>query len=140
MHILGDPTFHRWKDAISSPNATYPTRNRGKSKSFLLGGIHLTYYTYVPYFMLRKLSTSECGDWTKQFFRDWFSGHLTPFCETHSLNDYETNIQRRVTNKKLKLLSNVKENLSTIIHHPWFYICNKERYPAWEGKHDSRVV
>lgn len=136
----GDPTFHRWKDAISFPNDRFPTRNRGKSDSFLLGGIHLTYYTYTPYFILRMLSATECGKWTSKSIQEFFSSHIHPFRKTNSLENMETYFHRRSKNKHLKLLSDIKEDLSTIIYYPWFYSCNKNRYPAWEGKHDSRVV
>ena len=138
--FLVDPTFYRWKDAVSLPNTTYPTRKRGKSGSFILGGIHLTYYTYVPYFMLRQLAATECGDWTKETVQTRFSGPLESFRNTHSLEGIENHIQRRNENKHLKLIKDVREDLSRIVVYPWFYACNKRRYPAWEGKHDSRVV
>ena len=90
--------------------------------------------------MLKKLSATECGDWTKEFIQKWFSGPLDSFRGTHSLEGSESFIQRRQKNKHLKLLANVKEDLSRIVYHPWFYVCNKNRYPAWEGQHDTRVI
>ena len=90
--------------------------------------------------MLRKLSATECGAWTTERIHNFFTEHITPYNESHSLEVFETFIERRNVNKKLKLLSDIKEDLSKIIVPPWFYICNKERYPAWEGKHDSRVI
>ena len=138
--FLGDPTFHRWKDAISFPEDQHPTRQRGKSGFFLLGGTHLSYYTYAPYFMLRMLSFTECGAWTTESVHKFFTEHIIPFNESHSLEVFETFVQRRKKNQRIKLLSNIKQDLSKIIVPPWFYICNKDRYPAWEGKHDSRVI
>ena len=135
----GDPTFYRWKDAVALPSNTYPTRKRGKSGCFLLGGIHLTYYTYTPYIMLRMLSATECGAWTKETIQTHFTGPLKSNLVTKSLEGIENFYHRRATNKHLKLIKNVKHNLTSIVLHPWFYLCNKSRYPAWEGKHDSRV-
>ena len=90
--------------------------------------------------MLRLLSATECGNWTKETIQQWFSGPLESFRETHSLEGSEAYIQRRNKHKHLKFLTDIKEDLSKIVVHPWFYVCNKNRYPAWEGKHDSRVV
>ena len=135
-YTLGDPTFYRWKDIVSLPNSKYPTRKRGKSNSFLLGGIHLTYYTYVPYFMLRKLSATECGDSYYEYFKEAIKYLL----DTSSLEVLENQVQRRVQNSRLKLLKDISEDLSKIVVFPWFYLCNSERYPSWEGKHDTRVT
>ena len=86
------------------------------------------------------LSTTECKEWTSKSIQKLFSAHLHPFRETNSLEDMETYFHRRKVNKDLKLLANIKDDLSKIIYYPWFYSCNKDRYPAWEGKHDLRVV
>ena len=139
-YTLGDPTFYIWEKASQFAESTFPTRLRGESKGFLLGGVHLTYYTYVPYFILRLLSATECTEWTKQTVEKWFTNPLESFHEYHSLEGIENLITSRQNNTKLKLIDDVKEDLSSIISRPWFYECNKERYPAWEGKHDTRVV
>ena len=113
--FTGDPTFHRWKDTTSLPKDHFPTRNRGKSGSFLLGGIHLSYYTYTPYFILRMLSTTECREWTSKSIQNLFTSHIYPFRKKHSLEDMETYFHRRKVNKKLKLLSNIKKDLTKIL-------------------------
>ena len=138
--ITGDPTFYRWKDALSLDNGKFPTRKRGKSDSFLLGGIHLTYYTYVPYYILRVLSATECGKWNNATVYNLFRKNLRPARNKYSLEDFESHIQNRKQSEHLKLLSEIKEDLSDIIYLPWFYACNKYRYPSFIGKHDSRVT
>ena len=147
-YTLGDPTFYRWKDIASSvPTKVtdpkkkwkrwYPTRLRGRSGSFLLGGIHLTYYTYLPYFMLKILSASECGNlsWVNILYQEG----IRYLKEHNSLDVLENEIQKRKKNIKIKFLKSIKEDISKIIVIPWFYECNRERYPAWKGNHDSRV-
>ena len=134
-YTLGDPTFYRWKDIENIVPPNYPTRLRGKSESFLLGGIHLTYYTYLPYFMLRLLSATECGNSSHVFPNEGIK-YLQDY---HSLEIFEKAIQARKKNKRIKLLKDVKQNLSKIVVFPWFYNCNKDRYPAWQGNHDPRV-
>ena len=139
-YSLGDPTFYRWKDLMSPTppfldGYTYPSRKRGRSENFLLGGIHLTYYTYLPYFMLRSLSATECGD-AKHIFPQEGIQYLL---YNQSLVLLEQEFEKRKTNARIKPLKEVERELSSIAVLPWFYNCNKQRYPAWDGKHDSRV-
>ena len=135
---LGDPTFYIWKAASEMKEPDYPTRKRGNSKGYLLGGAHLSYYTYVPYFMLRILSATECSPNQEQI-QTWFKNPLKNFSDTHSLNGIEALIEKRKNLKNLKLIKDVEEDLSAVIVRPWFYECNPDRYPAWIGKHDLRV-
>ena len=135
-YTLGDPTFYRWKDIASLDSTNYPTRQRGQSNNYLLGGIHLTYYTYLPYFMLRKLSATECGDQTHIFSPKGIK-HLMKY---HSLNMLEKEFEKRVQNARIQPLQNIGEDLSKITILPWFYKCNQDRYPAWKGNHDTRVA
>ena len=69
-----------------------------------------------------------------------FREHLRPLRKTYSLKHFESHIQRRKQSEDLKLLSKIKEDLSDIVYLPWFYACNKHRYQAFIGKHDSRVT
>ena len=136
---LGDPSFYTWKRANEIKEPEYPTRKRGHSKGYLLGGTHLTYYTYVPYFMLRMLSATEClpnAIFTKQIMQ---SLAKTLLSDTRSLKEIETLMQARKNLTNLKMLKDVKEDISAVIVRPWFYECNPERYPAWFGMHDLRV-
>ena len=136
---LGDPTFYTWKKAYEIKEPDYPTRKRGQSKGYLLGGTHLTYYTFVPYFMLRMLSATEClpnAIFTKQIMQ---SLAKTLVSDTRSLKEIETLMQARKNLTNLKMIKDVNEDMSAVIVRPWFYECNPERYPAWLGMHDTRV-
>ena len=86
------------------------------------------------------LSTTECGEWNNETVYHLFREHLTPSENKYSLEHFESNIQRRKQSEHLKLLSEIKEDLSDIVYLPWFYACNKYRYPAFIGKHDSRIT
>jgi len=55
------------------------------------------------------------------------------------LTGAENAAHRRIVNNRIKLLKDIDEDLTQIVVHPWFYLCNKNRFPAWEGKHDTRV-
>ena len=136
-YTLGDPTFYRWKDASAIVPPKYPSRKRGQSGNYLLGGIHLTYYTYLPYFMLKRLSATECGESEHIFSEDGINYLL----EKHSLEILEKEFEKRVKYAdRIKLLTHVEFDLSQIVVLPWFYKCNSQRYPAWKGEHDTRVT
>ena len=113
---------------------------RGKSHAYLLGGAHLSYYTFLPYFLLRIFSATECGKFDKTRVKKLFTDPLQK--GKGKIDFLEAGFQKRVTHlgARLKRIKDIKENLSDIIKIPWFYECNKERYPSWEGKHDSRVT
>ena len=108
IHIftLGDPTFHRWRDINQiTDSKKYPTRKRGKSNGYLLGGVHLTYYNYLPYMLLRFLSATECEKFDKTIIDQYI---LTPLENVKgSLNEMERIFQNRAKNKNLHLLTEI---------------------------------
>ena len=118
------------------PNDQFTTLNRGISESFSLGGIHLTDYTYAHYFILILLSATERGKWTKETVHQLFSGSINPFIEAHSFENIKHYNQPSATNKNLTIISNITEGILKINVRLWFYIYNKDKYPAWEGTHD----
>ena len=141
--FVGDPTYFRWKDIETSVAAfkkTVPTRMRGQSKGYLLGGAHLSYYTFLPYFLLRIFSSTECGKFDGKRIKTLFTDPLEK--GKGKLEFMEAQFHKRVTHlgNRLHKIRDIKENLSDIIKVPWFYECNKKRYPSWEGRHDSRVT
>ena len=104
----------------------------------MLGGAHLTSYSFLPYSILRVLSSTECGKFDKSVVGKLFTGPLKQ--GNGSLNYMEKLFQKRVKNTKLRLMKDIKDDLSKIVKVPWFYACNQDRYPSWQGKHDLRVT
>ena len=88
--------------------------------------------------LLKRLSATECGNWDKAQIDENFREPLRK--GNGSLNYMENYLHRRNKNSKIHLLKDIKEDLSKIVKVPWFYACNKNRYPSWEGRHDSRVT
>jgi len=139
-YTLGDPTFWTMEEAFrySSDQKKTPSRMRGITGQFILGGIHMTHYGYLPFQLMRDLSCTECS----------------PFSP-----DEMTAIEKQLREKKLRELEiqygatprgnmNRIANLNTIPEKhrmkeiailPWFYDCNRNRYPVWEGGHDTRL-
>ena len=83
-------------------------------------------------------SSTECGKFGKGRINQVFTEPIN--LGNGTLSYMEAKSQERVKNTKLKLRKDIREDLSKIIKVPWFYACNKNRYPSWEGKHDSRVT
>ena len=83
-------------------------------------------------------SSTECGKFDKARVNEVFSDPIK--LGNGTLSYMENKNQGRNQNKKLRLIKDIKQDLSKIIKVPWFYACNKDRYPSWEGKHDSRVT
>ncbi|EGG23439.1 putative beta-1,4-mannosyl-glycoprotein beta-1,4-N-acetylglucosaminyltransferase [Cavenderia fasciculata] len=133
-YALGDPTFYVVGEAKKEEA---PSRNRGQSGHFLLGGMHMTHYGYLPYQIIKKLSCTECGIKSMP--------QLSIFAD-----DLETG---NISQLELKLLQppddfkNRIRDISTMDQEfrdrvailPWFYNCNRNRYPVWESKNDKRL-
>src|ERR1700756_5408890 len=61
---LGDPTYYKLQAAkalaAKKPNS-FPSRRRGGSANFLLGGIHMTHYGYLPFQLVKSTTATEGG-------------------------------------------------------------------------------
>jgi hypothetical protein len=135
-YTLGDPSF--WTFASAAKAKKYPNRMRGKSGAFLLSGMHLTHYGYLPYQITKRLIGSESLNhypWVK----DMISKALQVNNSLAAM-DAEMSLPWEASRHKWKKISKVPPSqLKGIVYHPWFYDCNRDRYPRWEGKPDSRL-
>ncbi len=118
----------------------YPTRNRGKSDDHVLGGMHMTNYGYLPNLILKRLTQSEGSyEYLKEV------AELPRYAENTTLEglqnfyreEYYKTMKFRIFDlKKVEQIDSEKDDFVVL---PWFYNCNRERYPAWERKSDSRL-
>ena len=148
-YTLGDPTYWTLASAENfakihekeQPPRQVPTRRRGKSGTFLLGGMHMTHYGYLPYHLIKEGAATEgLGgmDKLRQMASD-----LIRASKEHKLKEFNANMSRIHSNNvlrrihKLSLLS--PSDVKGIVYLPWFYDCNRNRYPRWEGEWDSRL-
>ena len=95
---LGDPTFYTMEKAENlSKDGIVPTRMRGKNGmetgNFLLGGAHLSCYQYLPYYILKNIFSSECGNDIKTKFELLFNENLEKIERT----DFYANYKDRLT-------------------------------------------
>jgi hypothetical protein len=128
---LGDPTF--WEFEAAQKHGA-PSRNRGKSGSFLLGGMHMSDYCYVPYRMSKAISCSECSGLGAGVIAAARSGDLSRLSAIFQPLHYHSSLQNRVFP-----LKDVIAEIKDIVAVPWYYACNPSRYPSWELQHDHRI-
>ena len=135
-YTLGDPSFWRYASA-QQKKGKVPSRMRGKSGNFLLGGMHMTHYGYLPYQLIKTSSATEATP-AEERLRSLVSQVAVAFHQNKLLELDEKMSQS--TNRRIKKLNSLNpSDITGIVYLPWFYDCNRDRYPRWEGKPDSRM-
>lgn len=102
----------------------------------MLGGIHMTHYGYLPFQIVKHLTATEGGLRTLQNLQK-----LSKYLKTGNIADMELDLAATPAAHLPKI---IKVNLTNpemkeIFLLPWFYDCNRKRYPVWEDGHDSRL-
>ena len=120
---LGDPTYFTFKQA--EMRIPFPNRNRGMSGKYLLGGMHISRYHYLPAIILKTLSQTE-------YTESIFSGILEQLKKGDSLPSIEKMVKKDIIafyGNKFPLVSQESIGKDQFII-PWFLNCNRERYPS----------
>lgn len=133
---LGDPSFFTIKSALNLPNRTFPNRKRGKSGAFLLGGTHMTYHGYLPYQFVRRLTATETSTPSEDLIVSWRDKLLSQ--DINIVEQEFATIPSGYNDRVFNVIEKYEE-VKDIYKLPWFFNCNRARYPTWEGKHDSRL-
>lgn len=131
---FGDPTYWSLKDAIKNG---FPSRKRGKSPFFLLGGIHLTRYGYLPSMILKDLTMTEYEGGSKLLkLREYLENDMSLYDATKKIffNDRCRKDPRNIDLDENKL------NCPPYMI-PWIMQCNPLRYPSFlkEFPPDNRL-
>lgn len=137
-HTLGDPTFWTLRSATEygKNKKKAPTRQRGATGNFLLGGIHMSRYGYLPFRLVKDLSCTECSPYSSAQI-----SNLVKRLEKNEIRKLEVEynaIPSSILNRVVPL-ETIAEEMKEIAILPWFYACNRKRYPVWEGGHDTRL-
>ncbi|KAM9996600.1 hypothetical protein ACTFIZ_001549 [Dictyostelium cf. discoideum] len=136
-YTLGDPTYYTLKKAKERSKTEAPSRNRGTSGNYMLGGIHMSHYGYLPFQMVKYLSCTECGI-TKESQITNFSDDI----QNGKIQDLELRLGKTKADHahKISKLSGMDDFFKKeVAILPWFYNCNRNRYPVWERKNDPRL-
>ncbi|CAL8127741.1 unnamed protein product [Orchesella dallaii] len=140
-YSLGDPTYWTLKTALKYSETGIPSRKRGKSEGHLLGGMHMSYYGYMPLRITKYFTATESKI-------ESLIIELIPIIRNLSLESLReveiqlaqipyTFLSRIITLERLK--EKFPKEYEQVVYIPWFYNCNRQRYPAWEGFHDLRL-
>jgi hypothetical protein len=137
-YSFGDPSFYTFKYAKSKRDmGLLVTRNRGSSGSWLLGGIHMTSFTYIPYMIVKMFICNECG------VRNPKSGRLiSNVMRSDDLKVMNTFWRAQMFSYQTGRLVNVtdlNDDEKQVVVVPWFLKHNPNRYPYWWGRMDNRL-
>jgi len=134
---LADPAYWPLKSAKNG-NHEYPSRTRGKAGRYLLGGIHMTTPRYLPFLIMKYVTCTECDSKIS-------IARLSQFVISKNVLEMEMTWGEEASNPlreylRIFKISDVEPKLlENIVHIPWFLDCNRDRYPYWDGKHDTRL-
>jgi hypothetical protein len=139
---LGDPTYWTVASATNfgQDGTKFPSRMRGTSRKYLLGGIHMTDNGYLPFRMAKLIACTECENKAARLMTElatiFSDGQPTP--DTLSelgmyLNPPWPDRSRFITGSAMEKV------LGAAYYIPWFLQCNPERYPSWYGEVDARL-
>ncbi len=138
-YTLGDPTYYTLRSAKaltrSKPNV-YPNRKRGKSGNFMLGGMHMSHYGYLPFQLVKYCTATESGLQTLNDVRK-LSNYLKVGDFLAMERDFAATPKQFA--KRISKVNPLNRDMAEICLLPWFYDCNRDRYPVWEGGHDTRL-
>lgn len=138
---LGDPTFWTFAEAkaLKTSISVFPNRQRGTSRNFLLGGIHMTNQGYLPFQLAKRLSCTECkikSDLPRRL--EQASANHTKWAE---LEDELHGERIELPHPRIKAVSELdKQTREKVIYAPWFLKCNLGRYPTFLGLPDPRTA
>ncbi|CAL8084446.1 unnamed protein product [Orchesella dallaii] len=161
-YSYGDPTYWTLDAAVAYGayfhNNPPPSRQRGRSPGYLIGGMHMTHYGYFPFQLAKILTKIEgIGETVQNEIASkiqFVMNKLKVGDKNYSMSEVEQidafkNIEAELTklpaNFKKRIISldsfklKYPDEYTNLIKLPWFYDCNRERYPLWEGKHDGRL-
>lgn len=146
---LGDPTYWTLRSAAAYSDAgegNFPNRMRGTSGHYLLGGVHMTDSPYLPFMLAKTIACTECDESSLHLFKELrgcFGGETCPDNgnEEVFMATLMSILDRAATFKdRLMDVEAAKNHLGEAYFVPWFIECFPDRFPAWFGKTDKRVV
>jgi hypothetical protein len=129
--LLGSPTAFTLRQALKIGEDGYPTRTRGKAGREVWGGIHLTYYGYLPNLALKLMSMTEQDSAKIRRIREIYHylqqgesvSTIWKHCREWLSTDWDPTREEPIEGDL--------ENDGFII--PWFIKCNPGRYQYFFG-------
>lgn len=136
---LGDPTYYKLGSAkrlFVGKTKEYPNRQRGRSGNYMLGGIHMTYYGYLPFQIVKHVTATEEGLRSLEDLQ-----RLSKYLRVGDIANMEVDLGSTPSNlmQRIARVNLSDPEMKEICVLPWFYDCNRKRYPVWEDGHDTRL-
>lgn len=131
-YSFGDPTFQNLSNFVGL--------GRGKSGMYLLGGMHMSDYNYLPFRLMKVLSNSDADGIPDSWLHLLRRGHTQKLFD--DLSNMEAPVfpaSRRERIITLKALYDLSPTYKQMVYTPWFLDANPARYPLWYGQEDRRV-
>jgi hypothetical protein len=139
--VYAAPMFH----AISNLRATHGAYadgvfSRQQASLYLFGGIHMTDYTYLPYKLLKDLTATEYGMKRQDILT--VLARLRDDVLNYEVEQVHDKVRTDNAAASITVEEAMQRNRAAVqrtMHLPWFFVCNRARYPQFDTKHDSRV-
>lgn len=145
---LGDPTYWTLRSAMAFADVAdgqYPSRMRGTSGHYLLGGIHMTDNSYLPFLLAKTISCTECGEEGKQILTALHDCFIEGACRGLNYEELMAKLLQIMDRSyhhidRIVDVSKAKKRLGDAYYVPWYIECYPGRFPAWFGEMDERLA
>ena len=135
-HSLNAPAIWTWQSAAKKVQQERKLpRMIGHQIPSLEGGMHMTQYAYVPYFMTKMMSISEGGSF--QFLLE--QTQLAINSNNITILEHELSSPYRSFANRIIKVKDLPELEKGIVDIPWFLGCNLQRFPNWQRRPDPRL-
>ena len=137
-YSLNAPCWWTWKSAaaqVAKNEDKGLPRMIGHLIPALLGGMHMTQYAYVPYFITKLMSISEGGSFKEmlQLTKQAIATNNITLLEVDLSSPFKSFGDRIIRVKDLPYEER------EVVEIPWFLACNLQRFPNWVGMPDLRL-
>lgn len=102
----------------------------------MLGGIHMTHYGYLPFQIVKHITASEGGLRSLSALET-----LLKYVNEGDIEKMEKDLAATPSrhNRRIVQVNLTDPKMREICILPWYYDCNRRRYPTWEDGHDTRL-
>lgn len=126
-------------------DGVFPSRMRGKSGKFLLGGVHMTDNPYPPFLLAKTITCTECGENIKELLtklRDCFVGEACQGLDDEERMRKLMQMLDRTSpyESRMMKIDASRIELGDAYYAPWFLVCHPDRFPGWFGHVDERMA
>lgn len=131
-YTYGDPTFQNLTNFVGL--------GRGRSGPYLLGGMHMSDYNYLPFRLLKVVSNSDSTGIPESWIELLKHGEVAKLVE--GLSNMEATVFPAAWRARIISLTELYQlspDYRQMVYLPWFLEGNHQRFPLWFGQDDPRL-